>query len=169
MGQMDDAAKAFGDFLCALGLNAENSGIDIADSARHAAELMASWMRGVSDARPELSRMTAPDMDIVVLKAPPFYSFCGHHFVPFFGTVDIEYRPDKFIAGLGGFTRVIDHYARRPQFQEQLCSDIAHHIYEDLQPQGVRVRLNARQMCLELHGKGAGIQIETVKQIGSFD
>ena len=169
MGQIDIAAQAYADFLQAIGLNAANSGIDIADSARHTAELMASWMRGVSAERPSLSHMAAPDTDIVTLKDLPFYSFCGHHFVPFFGTIDIEYRPDRFIAGLGGFTRVIEYHARRPQFQEQLCSDIAHHIFDDLQPKAVRVRIVARQMCLELHGKGSGIQIEASKVIGSFD
>jgi GTP cyclohydrolase I len=169
MGQIDLAAKAYADFLRAIGLTEANSGIDIEDSARNTAELMVSWMRGVSEPRPELSRMPSPDTDIVVLRDLPFYSFCGHHFVPFFGTVDIEYKPDRYIAGLGGFTRVIDYYARRPQFQECLCFSIAQHIYQDLEPKAVRVRLNARQMCLELHGKGAGILIEAVKCLGSFD
>ncbi len=165
---LEKAAKAYSEFLRAIGLKDSDSGIDLEDSARHTAELMSAWMSGLQMERPELSQMSSPGSELVCLHDLPFYSFCGHHFVPFFGTIDIDYRPIKSIAGLGGFTRIIEYYARRPQFQEQLCAQIAEHIYEDLSPKGVRVCVKARQMCLELYGKGSGIQIETVKTIGTI-
>ncbi len=165
MGQnLEAAEKAYAAFLRALGL--DDTTINISESASNTAHLMALWMSGVGTQAPRLSLMPAPDREIVTLKELPFYSFCGHHFVPFFGTIQIDYIPEKWIAGLGGFIRVIDHFSHRPQFQENLCAQIAEHLYQDLQPTAIRVKICARQMCLELHGKGMGIQIETVKICG---
>ncbi len=165
MDQIENAAKAYAEFLRSIGLSKENSGIDIEDSARKTARLMSTWMRGVSQERPSLERMPNPGRQSVVLKSIPFYSFCGHHFVPFFGTAEISYIPDEWIAGLGWFSRVVDYYARRPQFQENLCAQIAEHIDADLSPCEVTVTLRTRQMCLELHENCAGVEIETVKRI----
>ena len=106
-----------------------------------------------------MMRMTSNGHDLVSLQKLPFYSFCAHHFVPFFGTVQSDYLPNQHIAGLGSFTRVIDHFSRRPQFQENLCAQIADYLFESLQPLALRVHLQARQMCLELHGKGNQIEI----------
>ena len=166
MSDLLKAAQAYADFLKALGLNSSNAHINIEESAHHAAELMAAWMSGVDADPPHLSLMPASEEGKVSLRDLPFYSFCGHHFVPFFGTVSIEYYPSRKIAGLGGFCRVIDHFSRRPQFQEYLCKQIATHLFEELNPKALRVKLNARQMCLELEGKGAGICVETVQVLG---
>jgi GTP cyclohydrolase I len=159
MANIEGAIKAYAEFLSALGLTDQNAGIDVNDSASHAAELMAAWMSGVEMTSPRLSLMPAPGSDRVVLSELPFYSFCGHHFVPFFGTVNIEYVPNAHIAGLGGFLRVIDFYARRPQFQENLTHQICRHLFDELMPKSLKVTTKCRQMCLELHGKGAGIEI----------
>ena len=166
MESKDKATMAYAEFLRAIGLNEKNSGIDIEDSARNTAELMHWWMQGIEMDRPDMSLMPSAGSEIISLHDLPFYSFCGHHFVPFFGTVDIDYIPTEHIAGLGSFCRIIDFYARRPQFQEQLCAQIAEHLFKELHPRSVRVRIHARQMCLELHGKGAGIQIHTEKTLG---
>lgn len=129
---------------------------------------MDAWLSGDREPRPHLSCMTAPAKDRVQISDLPFYSFCGHHFVPFFGTVSIEYIPNAFIAGLGGFARVIDYYARRPQFQETLTAQIADHIFEDLTPTGVSVQISARQMCMELKGYGSGVVIRTQASRGQI-
>ncbi len=146
------AANAFQTFLLSIGVD-NSAGIDIAESAANTASLMADWMRGLHEDSPALSLMPAPNHchDLVTIEDLPFYSFCGHHFVPFFGTVTIDYYPGEFIAGLGGFIRIIDYYSRRPQFQENLCAQIADHINKELMPNAVRVRIAARQMCVELH------------------
>ena len=161
---LDAAARGYAAFLSALGVGRPESGHspeDVEHAARLAATLMADWMRGISAPRPSLSPMPAPDGQRVALRGIPFCSICGHHFVPFFGTVDVEYVPRECIAGLGGFSRIIDHYARRPQFQEDLCAQIADHIVADLHPAAVRVRIRARQMCLEMQGRGTGIEVES--------
>ena len=167
MQDLSDAAKAYQQFLIAIGVD-ENAGIDVAESAQNTAILMAEWMRGLHEERPVLSLMPAISHDLVSLRDIPFYSFCGHHFVPFFGTIQIDYYPDQHIAGLGGFKRVIEHYARRPQFQENLCAQIADHLYEDLQPVSLKVRLLARQMCVELSEDSHQIQVESTAVRGDF-
>ena len=162
MQDIEAATKAYIAFLTALGID-ETAGIDIADSARNTAILMAKMMQGLQEEKPVVSVMPALSKDLVSLKNLPFYSFCGHHFVPFFGTIQIDYYPNKKIAGLGSFSRIIDYYSRRPQFQENLCAQIADHIfYSDLHPEAVRVTLTARQMCMELHGAGDHTSFESV-------
>lgn len=158
MADLEAAAHHFAQFLSSLGLQ-NSAQLDIADSASNTAALFASWMSGLNEPAPQMMQMAASGHDLVSLQKLPFYSFCAHHFVPFFGTVQIDYIPDNHIAGLGSFTRVIDHFARRPQFQENLCAQIADYLFESLHPKALRVQIQARQMCLELHGKGNQIEI----------
>jgi GTP cyclohydrolase I len=88
----------------------------------------------------------------VILCALPFQSLCVHHLLPFFGTIDVAYVPDRYIVGFGSIGRVIDHFARRPQMQERLVQQIADLLQDQLQPAGLLVRCRARQMCMELRG-----------------
>ncbi len=158
MVDLDSAAHHFAQFLTALGLeNSEQLNID--ESSKNTANLFAAWMNGLAESAPQMMLMATNSHDLVSLQNLPFYSFCAHHFVPFFGTIQIDYLPNQHIAGLGSFTRVIDHFSRRPQFQENLCAQIADYLFEVLQPIALRVHIQARQMCLELHGKGNQIEI----------
>ena len=158
MADLESAANHFAQFLSALGLDNSDQ-LDIVESSHNTANLFASWMSGLTEPAPQMMLMAASGHDLVSLQKLPFYSFCAHHFVPFFGTVQIDYLPNQHIAGLGSFTRVIDHFARRPQFQENLCAQIADYLFESLHPISLRVQIQARQMCLELHGKGNQIEI----------
>jgi|SRR5690625_6640 len=88
----------------------------------------------------------------IVLCDIPYHALCAHHIVPFFGTAHIAYLPGQHIAGFGAFTRLVDELSRGPQLQEKLVQDIADAIAQDLKPAGVLVRLQARQMCMELTG-----------------
>lgn len=94
----------------------------------------------------------APTSGPVVLRNLPYHALCAHHIVPFFGVVQVAYLPGKTIAGFGAFPRLIDELSRGPQLQEQLATQIVDAIQEDLQPEGVLVRMEARQMCMELTG-----------------
>ena len=154
------AAQAYRAFLLALGVD-KDPNVDVEESGLRVAQLMAKWIATRDAKPPKLSLMPAPNRDVVTLDKLPFYSFCGHHFVPFFGTVSITYVPRAHIAGLGGFVRIIDYFSRRPQFQEILTAQIADAIDEALAPESVRVVVTARQMCLELQGHGHGIEITT--------
>lgn len=78
----------------------------------------------------------------------PFYSICAHHFLPFFGEVDLAYQPGDRILGLGKLPRLVDAYARRFQIQEDLVREIAHTMMEAGHARGVRVRARAQHLCM---------------------
>ena len=86
--------------------------------------------------------------DLIVLKNINFYSMCEHHFLPFIGKAYIGYYPQKKIAGLGVFTKIVEFSSRRLQIQEKLNYEIAHNIEKFLLPQGVIVVLKAYHLCL---------------------
>lgn len=160
MPDLEKAADAYREFLKALGVD-RYLHADIEDCGMRVASLMARRLCAQDGDAPKLSLMPAPNRDKVVLGQLPFYSFCGHHFVPFFGTAAIEFVPRRSIAGLGGFVRIIDYFSRRPQFQENLTAQIADCIFDQLAPESVCVTVCARQMCLELQGCGSNIEITT--------
>jgi GTP cyclohydrolase I len=110
---------------------------------------------------PTLELLEAKSKDAVVLRDLPFYSLCAHHLLPFFGTVSIAYVPDGRIAGLGGFARVVADLARRTQLQERLNGQIADLLTEQLNPQGLGVRIEARHLCMEMRGAQATGRVET--------
>ncbi len=152
----EQAAQAYADLLRALDIPLS----DPASTAQLASQLLIHLTREANCETPHLSLIEAPHSDWVVLDEMPFYSLCEHHFVPFFGTAKIEYLPNKYIAGLGGFFRMLDHFARQPQLQERLTQQLCDALFEELQPKVVRLTLKARQMCVELNGQPA-ITVET--------
>ncbi len=77
-----------------------------------------------------------------------FYSICAHHFLPFFGHVDIAYVPGDRILGLGKLPRIVDVFSRRFQIQEDLTQEIAHAMHEHGHARGVRVRAEGRHLCM---------------------
>ena len=77
-----------------------------------------------------------------------FFSLCAHHFLPFFGHVDLCYEPGEVILGLGKLPRLVDAYARRFQIQEDLVRDVAREMMESGRARGVRVRSRARHLCM---------------------
>ena len=77
-----------------------------------------------------------------------FYSICAHHFLPFFGEVDIAYVPGDRILGLGKLPRLVDALARRFQIQEDLVREVAHVMMEHGHARGVRVRARAQHLCM---------------------
>ena len=77
-----------------------------------------------------------------------FHSICAHHFLPFFGRVDLAYVPGDRILGLGKLPRLVDAYARRFQIQEDLVRDVAHALMDHGRAQGVRVRARGQHLCM---------------------
>jgi GTP cyclohydrolase I len=77
-----------------------------------------------------------------------FHSICAHHFLPFFGEVDLCYEPGDRILGLGKLPRLVDCFARRFQIQEDLVRQVAHEMMESGGARGVRVAARARHLCM---------------------
>lgn len=84
----------------------------------------------------------------VEVKDIAFHSLCAHHFLPFMGTVDVAYEPGDRILGLGKLPRLVDCFARRFQIQEDLGREIAEEMMASGHARGVRVRSEARHLCM---------------------
>ncbi len=106
---------------------------------------------------------------IVLEKDIVFYSICEHHLLPFYGKAHIAYLPKDEVVGLSKLARTVEIFARRPQIQEQMTSQIADALMEHLRPEGVMVVLEAEHMCMTMRGvKKPGAQTVTVVTRGVF-
>ena len=110
--------------------------------------------------------------EMVIVKDIPFYSMCEHHLVPFFGLAHVAYIPgdDGKICGISKLARLVDCFAKRPQVQERLTSQIADTIMEQLHPQGAIVVMEAEHMCMSMRGvKKPGSKTVTSAVRGGFE
>ena len=108
--------------------------------------------------------------EMVLIKDIAVYSMCEHHLVPFYGKAHVAYVPRKGkVTGLSKLARVVEGFARRPQLQERLTSQIADAIMGELDPLGVLVVIEAEHMCMTMRGvKKAGAQTLTSAVRGIF-
>lgn len=92
--------------------------------------------------------------EMVLVRDIPLYSMCEHHLIPFMGRAHVAYVPgaDGRICGLSKLARVVDLYAKRPQVQERMTSQIAEAILKHLNPQGVMVVIEAEHLCMSMRG-----------------
>ncbi len=92
-----------------------------------------------------------------------FYSFCEHHFAPFFGTASVVYEPGEIITGLGKIVRLVrDVHARRLQIQEIMTRDISEDISRVLGAKGVLVTTRAKHLCMCSRGPKDDSALTTV-------
>lgn len=92
--------------------------------------------------------------ELVLVTDIPMYSTCEHHLVPFHGVAHVGYIPnaDGKVTGLSKLARLVDLYAKRPQVQERLTSQIAEALYRKLNPRGVIVVIEAEHLCMAMRG-----------------
>jgi GTP cyclohydrolase I len=110
--------------------------------------------------------------EMVLVRDIPLYSVCEHHLVPFIGRAHVAYIPGKSgrICGLSKLARVVDVFAKRPQVQERMTSQIADTIVEYLQPAGVIVVIEAEHLCMSMRGvKKPGSETITSAVRGNFE
>ena len=93
--------------------------------------------------------------ELVVARQVPFRSLCEHHLLPFSGVAHVGYLPGTRILGLSKFARTVEFFARRAQTQERLTTEIAEHLTQRLEPQGVGVVIEAEHTCMSLRGARA--------------
>ena len=107
--------------------------------------------------------------EMVILKDIPFYSMCEHHFLPFHGIAHVGYLPDGRIVGLSKLARAVEIFARRPQVQERLSSQIADCVETVLQAKGVGVVVQAEHLCMTARGvRKPGSKMVTSAMRGKF-
>jgi GTP cyclohydrolase I len=93
--------------------------------------------------------------ELVLVRDIPVQSVCEHHLLPFVGRAHVAYLPGSRIVGLSKLARIVDHYARRPQTQERLTTQIAAGLEARLAPRGVGVVVEAEHTCMTLRGARA--------------
>ncbi|HEY2428447.1 MAG TPA: glucosyl-3-phosphoglycerate synthase [Acidimicrobiales bacterium] len=147
-------ARAVEELLLAIG---EDPGRDgLARTPHRVAEMYAELCGGLyEDPAHHLDvRFEADHDELILVRQIPFASLCEHHLMPFSGHAHVGYIPgaDGRITGLSKLARVVDGYARRPQVQERLTTQIADAIERRLGPRGVVVVLEAEHLCMSMRG-----------------
>lgn len=163
--------RAVREILLAIGEDPDRQGLEgtPARVARSYAEQFAGLRQ-----RPEDVLTTVFDSDhdeIVLVKDIEVYSCCEHHLVPFHGLAHVGYIPNEKgqITGLSKLARLVDVYARRPQVQERLTTQVADALCRVLEPRGVIVVVEAEHLCMTMRGvRKPGARTVTSAVRGAF-
>jgi len=155
----------------AIGENPEREGLK--KTPDRVAEMYAELFAGLSmNPKEELVvGFEEGHREMVILRDIPFYSMCEHHLLPFYGTVHVGYLPNASGRVVGGskLARVVEVFAKRPQIQERMTTQIADAIVDGLRPDGVGVIVQAEHMCMIMRGiKKPGSAIVTSALRGTF-
>ncbi len=107
--------------------------------------------------------------EVVLLRDIQFHSLCEHHLLPFTGRAHVAYLPDGKVVGLSKLARLVEGYARRPQVQERLTTQIADALMEELSPLGAACVIEATHTCMTIRGaKKTGSVMVTSALRGTF-
>jgi GTP cyclohydrolase I len=148
------AEAAVRELLVAVGENPEREGLQA--TPRRVARMYSEMFEGM--------RMRAGDVlsttfdlghdEMVLVKDMEVWSMCEHHLVPFHGHAHVGYipSPDGRITGLSKLARLVDVYARRPQVQERLTTQVADSLMAILQPRGVIAVFECEHLCMTMRG-----------------
>ncbi|WP_120317426.1 MULTISPECIES: GTP cyclohydrolase I FolE [Catellatospora] len=146
--------KAVREILLALGEDPDRDGLQKTPSrvARAYAELFAGLRANPADVLK--TTFEADHDEFVLVRDISIFSLCEHHLLPFRGVAHVGYLPgeDGRITGLSKLARLVEVFARRPQVQERLTSQVADLLQEQLQARGVIVVLECEHMCMEMRG-----------------
>jgi GTP cyclohydrolase I len=148
------AEAAIRELLVAIGEDPERNGLQ--DTPARVARAYREMFSGLyTDPDSVLNTMFDEEHDeLVIVKEIPLYSTCEHHLVSFHGAAHVGYIPGKDgrVTGLSKIARMVDLYARRPQLQERLTSQIADALVRQLDPSGVIVVVEAEHLCMAMRG-----------------
>ncbi len=144
------------------------------DTPRRVADMYAEIFAGIGADPSEHFCVTFNEghQEMVLVRDIPLYSVCEHHLLPFIGRAHVAYIPGKSgrICGLSKLARVVDVFAKRPQVQERLTSQVADTIVEHLDPAGVIVVIEAEHLCMSMRGvKKPGSETITSAVRGIFE
>lgn len=144
--------RAVREILLAVGEDPDREGLLKTPNrvARAYGELMAGLRE---DPRAHLKTVFTERYDeVVLLRDIPFNSLCEHHLLPFTGRAHVAYLPDGKVVGLSKLARLVEGYARRPQVQERLTTQISDALMEELNPLGAACVIEASHTCMTIRG-----------------
>jgi GTP cyclohydrolase IA len=163
--------RAVHEILLAIGDDPERDGLR--DTPARVARAYAEQFAGMGQ-KPEDVLTTVFDAghdEMVLVRDIELYSTCEHHLTPFFGFAHVGYIPNEKgqITGLSKLARLVDVYARRPQVQERMTSQIADALMSVLEPSGVIVVIEAEHLCMSMRGvRKPGAKTVTSAVRGTF-
>jgi GTP cyclohydrolase IA len=150
----DRIAAAVREILLAVGEDPDRDGLQ--DTPARVARAYAEMFSGLAQEPSQVLTTTfdVEHSELILVKDIEMYSVCEHHLVPFHGRAHVGYIPgaDGRVTGLSKIARLVDVYARRPQVQERLTTQIADALDAQLAPQGVIVVLEAEHLCMSMRG-----------------
>src|SRR5688572_31902636 len=161
--------RAVREILIAIGEDPDREGLLRTPNrvARAYGELMAGLRE---DPRQQLKTVFHERyQEVVLLRDIPFHSMCEHHLLPFMGRAHVAYLPDGKVVGLSKLARLVEGYARRPQVQERLTTQIADALMDELNPIGAACVIEAAHTCMTIRGvKKTGSTMVTSELRGIF-
>jgi len=150
----DRAERAVKELLLALGEDIERDGLR--DTPRRVAKALAENFAGLYQNPREILHVTfdAGHRELVIVRDIEVYSHCEHHLTPFHGVAHIGYIPGESgrITGLSKLARLVDLFAKRPQVQERLTTQVADSLMEILGAAGAIVILDCEHLCMSMRG-----------------
>ena len=148
------AEAAVRELLLAVGEDPDRPGL--VDTPARVARAYAETFAGLRQDPGEILATTFDEDhdELVLVKDMSMYSTCEHHLVPFHGVAHIGYIPgdDGRVTGLSKLARLVEVYARRPQVQERMTTQIADALDQVLKPRGVLVVVEAEHLCMAMRG-----------------
>ncbi|MDQ3156106.1 MAG: GTP cyclohydrolase I FolE [Actinomycetota bacterium] len=148
------AEAAVRELLIAVGENPDREGLK--DTPARVARSYAEMFAGLNQNPLEVLSKTfdVGHDELVLVKDIELWSMCEHHLVPFTGVAHVGYIPEEGgrVTGLSKLARLVDVFARRPQVQERLTTEIADALIQTLQPRGVIVVIEAEHLCMTMRG-----------------
>ncbi|HEY0008034.1 MAG TPA: GTP cyclohydrolase I FolE [Tepidisphaeraceae bacterium] len=161
--------RAIRELLFAVGENPDREGLLKTPNrvARAYGELMAGLQE---DPKRHLKTVFTEVYDeVVLLRNIEFHSLCEHHLLPFTGRAHVAYLPKGKVVGLSKLARLVEGYARRPQVQERLTTQIADALVDELSPLGAACVIEATHSCMSIRGaKKHGAVMVTSALRGTF-
>jgi GTP cyclohydrolase I len=150
---IERAAAAVREILIAIGEDPDRDGLK--ETPERVARAYQEMFTGLeTDPAEVLSKTFEIDHDeMVLVRDIEVWSTCEHHLLPFTGVAHVAYIPAKGrITGLSKLARLVDAYAKRPQVQERLTTQVADALVEHLHPQGVMVVIECEHLCMTMRG-----------------
>lgn len=146
--------SAVREILLAVGENPDREGLveTPARVARAYAEIFAGLRQNPEDVL--VKTFDVDHEELILVRDIEVYSTCEHHLVPFHGVAHVGYIPSTSgrVTGLSKLARLVDVFAKRPQVQERLTTQIADALVEHLDAQGVIVVIEAEHLCMSMRG-----------------
>lgn len=148
--------RAVREILLAIGEDPDRDGLH--DTPARVARAYKELFSGLYQ-KPEDVLSTTFDLnhhELIVVRDISVFSVCEHHLLPFYGVASVGYIPNESgrITGLSKLARLVEVYAKRPQVQERLTSQIADSMMRILEPRGVIVSIECEHLCMSMRGVG---------------